>query len=104
MPPAGVVYFKEVDSYPGNNLVTTIDLELQKAAEEAFKDKAGAVVAMDPRNGEVLAMINSPAFNPDMFSGPLDSEEWNLVINNPLNPFRTGQYRVSTRQAPHTRR
>ena len=87
---------KEVDSYPGNNLVTTIDLELQKAAEEAFKDKAGAVVAMDPRNGEVLAMISSPAFNPDMFSGPLDSEEWNLLINNPLKPLQNraiqGQY------------
>ncbi|MBM2839330.1 MAG: peptidoglycan transpeptidase, partial [Deltaproteobacteria bacterium] len=79
---------KEVDSYPGNNLVTTIDLELQKAAEEAFKDKAGAVVAMDPRNGEILAMISSPAFNPDMFSGPLDSEEWNLLINNPLKPLQ----------------
>lgn len=87
---------KEVDSYPGNNLVTTIDLELQKAAEEAFKDKEGAVVAMDPRNGEVLAMISSPAFNPDMFSGPLDSEEWNLLINNPLKPLQNraiqGQY------------
>ena len=87
---------KEVDSYPGNNLVTTIDLELQKAAEEAFKDKAGAVVAMDPRNGEILAMISSPAFNPDMFSGPLDSEEWNLLINNPLKPLQNraiqGQY------------
>ena len=87
---------KEVDSYPGNNLVTTIDLELQKAAEEAFKDKAGAVVAMDPRNGEIFAMISSPAFNPDMFSGPLDSEEWNLLINNPLKPLQNraiqGQY------------
>ena len=87
---------KEIESYPGNNLVTTIDLELQKAAEEAFKDKAGAVVAMDPRNGEILAMISSPAFNPDMFSGPLDSEEWKLLINNPLKPLQNraiqGQY------------
>jgi len=51
---------------------------------------------MDPRNGEVLAMISSPAFNPDMFSGPLDSEEWNLLINNPLKPLQNraiqGQY------------
>lgn len=87
---------KEVDSYPGNNLVTTIDLELQKAAEEAFKDKAGAVVALDPRNGEILAFVSSPAINPDIFAGPLDSQEWNRLINDPMKPLQNraiqGQY------------
>lgn len=87
---------KEVESYPGNNLVTTIDLELQKAAEETFKDKAGAVVAMDPRNGEILAMISSPAFKPDMFSGPLEPGDWSRLINDPLKPLQNraiqGQY------------
>ncbi len=83
-----VSVLKEVDSYPGNNLVTTIDLELQKAAEEAFKDKAGAVVAMDPRNGEILAFISSPSINPDIFAGPLDPQEWNRLINDPMKPLQ----------------
>lgn len=87
---------KKVESYPGNNLVTTIDLELQKAAEEAFQGKEGAVVAMDPRNGEILTFISSPAINPDMFAGPLDAKEWNKLINDPLKPLQNraihGQY------------
>jgi penicillin-binding protein 2 len=87
---------KEVDSYPGNNLVTTIDLELQKAAEDAFNGKEGAVIAMDPRNGEVLAMISNPSVSPDVFAGPLDSREWNSLINDPLKPLQNraiqGQY------------
>ena len=87
---------KEAESSPGNNLITTIDLEFQKAAEEAFKDKAGAVIAMDPRNGEILAMISSPSYNPDMFSGPLEAGEWSRLINDPLKPLQNraiqGQY------------
>lgn len=87
---------KEVDSYPGNNLITTIDLELQKAADEAFQGKEGAVVAMDPRNGEILAFISSPAINPDLFAGPLDAKEWKKFINDPLKPLQNraihGQY------------
>lgn len=87
---------KEVDSYPGNNLITTIDLGLQKAAEDAFKDKAGAVIAMDPRNGEILVMISNPSINPDIFAGPLDSKEWNRLLTDPLKPLQNraiqGQY------------
>lgn len=87
---------KEVESYPGNNLVTTIDLDLQRAAEDAFKDKAGAVIAMDPSNGEILAFISSPAINPDIFASPLDSEDWNRLINDPMKPLQNrgiqGQY------------
>lgn len=87
---------KEVESHPGNNLITTIDLDLQKAAEEAFKGKEGAVVAIDPRNGEILAFISSPAINPDLFAGSLDVKEWNRLITDPLKPLQNraihGQY------------
>lgn len=87
---------KEVEPHPGNNLVTTIDLELQKAAEEALKDKAGAVVAMDPHSGEVLALLSTPSVNPDIFASPLDPEEWTRLINDPLKPLQNraiqGQY------------
>ena len=56
-----------VDSLPGNDVYLTLDVELQQVAEEAFKDKQGALVAIDPRNGEVLALVSSPAFDANIF-------------------------------------
>ncbi len=57
------------DPVPGLSLVTTIDLKLQKAAEAAIPDSArGALVAIDPRNGEILAMVSSPRLDPNIFS------------------------------------
>lgn len=73
----------------GNDLHLTIDINVQKAAEEALGDKKGAVVAMDPNTGEILALVSSPAFDPNIFTGQLSSEQWkdlstgeNAVLTN----------------------
>ena len=50
---------------PGDNVVTTLDVKLQRAAYDALGDRKGAVVAMDPKTGKVLAMVSKPDFNPE---------------------------------------
>ncbi len=60
----------------GNDVTLTLDLELQKAAEAALGDLKGAIVAIDPRNGAVLALVSRPAFNPNLFSTRISSEDW----------------------------
>jgi len=70
----------------GQNLQLTIDLDLQIEAELAMDGRRGAVVALDPRTGEVLAMVSRPAFDPTIF-GHLRQADWNAVINNPDKPM-----------------
>ena len=85
-----------VEPVPGNNLFLTLDLELQKAAEEALAGKNGAVVALDPRNGDVLAMVSKPDFDPNLFSRGITPENWKSIIGNPARPLQNratqGQY------------
>ena len=57
------------DAVPGQDLRLTIDLDLQVVAELAMANRRGAVVALDPRNGEVLAMVSLPAYDPNQFAG-----------------------------------
>ncbi|MFP4037058.1 MAG: penicillin-binding protein 2, partial [Desulfobacteraceae bacterium] len=66
---------------PGMNLCLTIDKDLQSLAEECLNGSKGAVVAMDPRNGEVLAMASSPAFDPNSFIGGIDDRAWHEIIS-----------------------
>ncbi len=84
------------ESVAGNNLITTLDWKLQQVAQEALKGKTGAVVALKPATGEVLAMVSTPAFDPTTFSRHLSGKEWNALINDPLKPFQNraiqGQY------------
>ena len=71
----------------GNNLVVTLDLKLQRVAEEAFQDYRGALVAMDPRTGEVLALVSRPGFDPNLFVDGIDSDNWrelNESLDKPL--------------------
>ncbi|MBI3018034.1 MAG: penicillin-binding protein 2 [Deltaproteobacteria bacterium] len=75
------------DPIPGKNLVLTIHRDLQKAVVSAFKDKVGAVVALDPNTGEVLAMHSQPAFDPTEFSRGVSSELWESLISNPNKPL-----------------
>jgi penicillin-binding protein 2 len=72
----------------GNDVVTTIDLDLQRAAEDLIGDRAGAVVALDPRTGEVLAMVSKPAYDPNLFATRISSIDWNNLINDPRNPMQ----------------
>ena len=87
---------REVKPDFGYNLYLTIDIELQKEAEELFEGKNGALVAMDPRDGSIIAMVSKPSFNPNFFAGGVSKEYWsNLTADNykPLqNRAIQGQY------------
>jgi penicillin-binding protein 2 len=74
-------------SVPGQDLRLTIDNDLQKAAELALGDREGAIVAMDPRNGEILAMVSRPSFDPNAFAVKIDRAEWNKLITDPEHPL-----------------
>ncbi|MEI6079597.1 MAG: penicillin-binding protein 2 [bacterium] len=76
-------------SEPGKNLVLTIDNDLQQIAYKYFKDgnKKGAAIAIDVRNGEVLAMVSYPAFDPTTFSSGITPEMMKEMQNNPFRPF-----------------
>lgn len=76
-----------VDAIPGNNVILTLDLQLQKKAEELLKDKVGAVVAMDPSNGEILAMVSSPSFDQNVFVAGISTKDWQALLNNPHKPM-----------------
>ena len=72
----------------GNNLTSSIDLELQKYGEKLMQNKVGSVVAIDPSTGEILAAISSPTFNPNLLSGDTMSRNWKRLRNNDsLNPL-----------------
>jgi penicillin-binding protein 2 len=72
----------------GRDLHLTVDLDLQRRAAEIFPaDRRGAVVALDPRTGEVLLLYSSPSFDPNVFSGQLTSAEWRALIDNPARPL-----------------
>jgi penicillin-binding protein 2 len=75
------------DAVPGRNLQLTLDLDLQTVAELALEGKKGAVVALDPRNGEILAMVSRPAFDPNKFAGRIRYADWKEIISNPDNPL-----------------
>ncbi len=77
----------DVPAIPGKQLRLTIDLDLQIAAEEALEGKPGAIVAMDPRNGEILAMVSRPAFDPNEFAVHISRKEWNDLITDPGKPL-----------------
>jgi penicillin-binding protein 2 len=67
--------------------VTTVDRRIQEVAERAMEGKAGSVVVMDPRNGDVLAMVSTPAFEIDRFTGSIDRGAWLRVIQDPDHPL-----------------
>lgn len=72
----------------GNDLVLSLDIKLQQAAERAFGDYRGALVAMDPTNGEILAFVSKPGFDPNLFVDGIDHLNWRLLnesIDRPLN-------------------
>lgn len=72
---------------PGRNLQLTIDLDLQVVAELAMEGRKGAVVALDPRNGEILAMVSRPAFDPNKFATRIRAQDWKDLVSNPDHPL-----------------
>jgi penicillin-binding protein 2 len=80
----------------GNNLVVTLDVKLQRIAEQAFGDYKGALVAIDPKTGEVLALVSKPGFDPNLFVDGIDPQNWEALNNSPDKPLNNralrGQY------------
>jgi len=72
---------------PGAQVVTTLDRRIQQAAERAMEGHAGAVVVMDPRDGDVLAMVSTPAFALDQFTGTIGRAAWVQLVRDPLHPM-----------------
>ncbi len=72
---------------PGANVILTIDLDLQEAAEQALGNHAGAIVAIDPRNGEILAMVSHPSFDPNEFASGLTAAQWRRLMSDPAHPL-----------------
>ncbi len=77
----------ETPAEPGKQLKLTLDLDLQIAAEEAIEGKNGAIVAMDPHTGEILAMVSRPTFDPNDFAVKISREEWDKLVNDPDKPL-----------------
>ena len=77
----------QVDAEPGQQLRLTIDLDMQIAAEQALGDRNGAIVAMDPRSGEILAMVSRPTFDPNDFAVHISRNEWNQLVTDPGHPL-----------------
>ena len=74
-------------SSPGKNLVLSIDMRLQLAAEKALEGRRGALVAIDPRNGDVLAFVSAPSFDPNLFVDGIDSDNWKALNESPDRPL-----------------
>ena len=87
---------RSVEPSPGNSLFLTVDLDVQRAAEAAFKDKNGVCIAMDPKTGRILAMVSKPSFDPALFAGNVSPEDWKSLMENPFHPLQNkgiqGQY------------
>lgn len=75
------------EARPGQPLQLTLDLDLQAVAELSMEGRRGAVVALDPRSGEVLAMVSRPAFDPNAFAGRIPTKLWNTIIQDPDKPL-----------------
>src|SRR5437667_4966491 len=78
---------EEKPAEAGKDLKLTIDVDLQIAAEEAIGDKNGALVAMDPHTGEILAMVSRPTFDPNDFAVRIKRGDWNKLVTDPDKPL-----------------
>jgi penicillin-binding protein 2 len=80
----------EEDPVDGSRLQLTIDYDLQRAVEDAFKSRsfAGAAMLIDPNNGEVLATTSQPEFDPNAFAGGVDRPTWQALNNDPMRPLQ----------------
>jgi len=75
------------DAVPGTDLVLSIDVAVQQAAWDALGEQSGAVVAIDPRDGSVIALVSKPAFDPNMFVHGISQKAYNKILNTPEKPL-----------------
>ncbi|MFI4931318.1 MAG: penicillin-binding protein 2 [Burkholderiales bacterium] len=105
---AGGRAVRRLDSHgatPGNTLQLSIDIKLQTLIEEMFGERLGALVAIDPRNGEILAFVSKPTFDPNLFVDGIDADNWrelNESIDKPLlNRALRGTYPPGSTYKPY---
>jgi penicillin-binding protein 2 len=82
--------YRRKPAVPGRNLQLSIDLDLQQEAARWLDgpEKVGAVIAMDPRNGEILTLVSSPSYNPNLFARRLQRADWQALIDDPNHPLQ----------------
>ena len=78
---------ERTDAKPGKNIYLTIDLSLQKVAIESLNNRKGAIVAMDPRNGEILTFVSSPSYDPNAFSSGIDNQLYQSLLSSKEKPL-----------------
>lgn len=83
----GVRTLSRTPPTPGNNLVLTLDIKLQQVAEQAFGDNRGALVAIDPATGGILAFVSKPGFDPNLFVDGIDPANWDALNDSPDRPM-----------------
>ena len=87
---------RSVPEHQGRTIRLTIDLDLQRAATQALGERDGSVIALDPRNGEVLAFVNYPSFDPNLFARGIKPDEWRSLLEDEHHPLTNrglqGQY------------
>ncbi len=74
-------------STPGNTVKLSIDIKLQKMVEDLFGERRGALVALDPKTGEILAFVSKPTFDPNLFVEGIDSDSWQSLNESPDKPL-----------------
>jgi len=89
---------QQTEPHAGAQVITTVDRGIQEAAERAMDGLAGAVVVMDPRSGDILAMVSTPAFEIDRFTGTIDRDAWVRVVQDPNFPLLNRT--IQTQYAP----
>lgn len=78
---------RRIDPIPGEDVKLSIDMNLQRVAEAAFAGKRGALVAIEPATGEVLAFVSQPSFDPNLFVDGIDVENWRMLNESPDHPL-----------------
>ena len=81
----GVIGYRK--PIPGDDLILTIDKKMQEVAWDSLRGRPGAIVALDPRTGKVLALVSSPAFDPNLFVPRISKKKWFSLKENPLHPL-----------------
>ena len=79
---------ERVEARPGQNVFLTLDLGLQRIAENFFQDKVGSAVAMNPKTGEILVLVSSPSYDPNWFTRRVSASEWAGLLGNPHTPLQ----------------
>jgi penicillin-binding protein 2 len=83
----GIRTLSRTASQPGNNLSLTLDIRLQRVAEAAFGERRGALVALEPSSGAVLAFVSKPGFDPNLFVDGIDPQSWSELNSSPDRPL-----------------